>query len=252
MFEVIMSTFMDLAVIDLHPDIEPGPVLAALGKAATQQENIDLRVWNHSLPDGRSRLLMCMERSAAHSLIKGAFASVSKHIARILVEVNSDEFGAEQVVLANRDGRLVRTHHLAVEPRTPDGVSYSFIDFVTDPPPHMPPEVLAEIPDEVRADPVAVLNYPELHRMLKTHLGTYDDFPMDEGLICESDHPDALLDGPLARARTAELYGVAVVDLSARVYAFFEAIPAFADWWAALGIERFRGAPDAILGQTAR
>ncbi|SFQ46422.1 hypothetical protein SAMN04489713_1365 [Actinomadura madurae] len=65
--------------------------------------------------------------------------------------------------------------------------------------------------------------------------GTYTELPVDEGLVCESGDSDALLDGPLARARTAELYGVEPARLPATIHADFCVIPAFSDWWSALG-----------------
>jgi hypothetical protein len=179
-----MSTFMDLAAIDLHPGHDPGPALTALRDGAT-----DCQLWVVSLPDERSRLLLSLDVGEAEFLIKRVFAVAGEHIARILVMSDRDEFGIEEVVLANRQGRLVRTRH-----------SGSGTDGIL----------------------------------------SYEDFPMDEGLSCESDDPDDVLNGPQARARTAELYGVEAAALESW------------DWWRPLGVEEPSGKPDLVLGKPWR
>ncbi|MGI5128310.1 hypothetical protein ACQEVB_15975 [Pseudonocardia sp. CA-107938] len=152
------------------------------------------------------------------------------------------------VVLANRDGRLVRTHDIHVEPRTDDGVPYNLIDFLTDPGPGVPPDLFDDYPEEVRADPTRIVDFADLRRKLRS-TGIYSSFPLDDGLANESDDLDAVLDGPAARARTAELFGADPGALDKPYDPTLCVARPFHDWWEALGIDQafMEGAPHKIL-----
>jgi hypothetical protein len=233
-----MSTFEDYAAIDLFPDVDPEPVLGALtvdGKGAA---------WVDTLSDGRARIGLHLTAGDANLLIEPLFEVVGDRIARILVEANYDEHGLEHVVLANRDGRLVRTQHIHVEPRT-NGVPDSLIELILDP----PSDLFDDLPAEVRADPTTIPNHPELRHMLRSD-GTFA-YPVDEGLVNESENLDAVLDGPLARVRTTELYGVAAGALDTYPDPELCDTNPFSSWWKALGVDMgfMDGEPHRTFGR---
>lgn len=172
-----MSTFMDRIAIDLHPGHDLTSVLAAMRESPLG--DVD-HLWVDSPCVGRSRLRICLCTNVAEVLISDVvFAMAGEHIARILVDSDRDEFGLEKVVLANRQGRLVRTRHWAFGT---DGV-LDFAYFAV---------------DEGLACELREIEMPES-----------DEPP-------SATYPDRVLDGPRSRARTAELYGVEVAALESR------------------------------------
>ncbi|WP_157419705.1 hypothetical protein [Actinomadura kijaniata] len=156
-----MSTFIDLVVIDLYPGPGRELVLADCESRRNQPRSV-------------SR----MEMGAGIGLIEQVFAEAGAHVARILVESNSDEYGAEHVVLTNRDGLLTRTQHINVDAqRTDEGVPYAFIELITTPPADLPDDLLDGYPAEILADPITVVDLPEFHHVLRSGDGAYGAFP---------------------------------------------------------------------------
>jgi hypothetical protein len=237
-----VSTFEDFAVIDLFPHVDPEPVLSAMDGGGFTGS-----VWIDTLPDGRVRIGLHLPAGDAQLILDQRLPSVAgEHIARVLVENNFDEHGMEHVVLANRDGQLLRTHDIHVQPRTDDGVPDSFIYLLTDP--SVPSDLLDDYSDEVRADPTKIVDYPELRDELRSD-GHFGFFPVDEGLANESDDLDAVLDGPMARARTTALFGVEPGALDKPYDPTLCFTRPFHDWWEALRIDQsfMDGAPHKVL-----
>ncbi|MET8797313.1 hypothetical protein ABZV91_12845 [Nocardia sp. NPDC004568] len=105
-----MSTFIDQLVLDLRDGADPQPVLAAL-----RRSGVNAHLWLETLPGGSLRLMLYSDSGELYELPEFIIEATGHLISRILVENNGDEYGAELVVLAEHEGRFVRTLHLKVD-----------------------------------------------------------------------------------------------------------------------------------------